>query len=759
MELSTEFAAAKQQILIIDKDPSLLVTALKQELKRFDNDVYISPGLPSSTEKFDVIFIVNDTRLLDSLLSNHRKKIVLLFINKRRMAQVAHAILIEKNSYFKIISLENYHQVKPENLEKILWFSFSRSSESFLAIQPLHIRKSPKISHANRKIDFSKFLKHLLRPKKIILIFVSFIILFHTLFFLPLAGASFFNYLAVTAIKEANIAKTDSYLKYANVSLDIAKRLYSLSRPSYLVIGQVVLPDNIIQLNEKANESLRISLQMFKETSALTSLILKKEKTQEDETFISLRLSAIGQHLDTLENNLSIVLQKLPDWSAFAKTKSTLKESITLIDASQKLFPNIETLFAKNSVKNYLLLFANNMELRPGGGFIGSFAVLTLKNFSLENLKVYDVYDADGQLKAHIPPPEPISKYLHQPHWFLRDSSFSPDFLENYNQAKFFLERELNLSNFDGGILITTSAIQNILSATGNLYIPDFKENVNKDNFYIKAQTYAEKDFFPGSQQKKRFLSSVVSQLLISAENTSFPSLVNMIKKSLDEKQIVMRIDDEQAQNAIDSLYWSGRTLNPTCAAKSENCIVDYLFPVDANLGVNKANFFVSRSLSLNVNVDAEGSIKNTLKIRLKNDSANDVFPGGTYRNYLQVLIPSESEIITITKNGVLVENFDQTETAYKTIGFFLEMKPQTTTDVLVRYRLKNNFERGRGVYQLIVQKQIGSPNSDFNLTVSLPKNIYIVNQNFSPLVKDNAIVYNTNLTADKIFFIDLIRD
>jgi len=38
-------------------------------------------------------------------------------------------------------------------------------------------------------------------------------------------------------------------------------------------------------------------------------------------------------------------------------------------------------------------------------------------------------------------------------------------------------------------------------------------------------------------------------------------------------------------------------------------------------------------------------------------------------------------------------------------------------------------------------------------------KNVYILNQNFSPLVKENQIVYNTNLSADKIFFVEIIND
>ena len=36
---------------------------------------------------------------------------------------------------------------------------------------------------------------------------------------------------------------------------------------------------------------------------------------------------------------------------------------------------------------------------------------------------------------------------------------------------------------------------------------------------------------------------------------------------------------------------------------------------------------------------------------------------------------------------------------------------------------------------------------------------MFLVNQNFSALVKNNQILYNTELSADKIFFIELLKD
>ena len=48
--------------------------------------------------------------------------------------------------------------------------------------------------------------------------------------------------------------------------------------------------------------------------------------------------------------------------------------------------------------------------------------------------------------------------------------------------------------------------------------------------------------------------------------------------------------------------------------------------------------------------------------------------------------------------------------------------------------------------------------NSDFVLEFKPANNIQIVNQNFSPVVKDREIIYNTSLSTDKIFLIELVK-
>ena len=538
----------------------------------------------------------------------------------------------------------------------------------------------------------------------------------------------------------------------------MARVFYLPVRPTFLFFSLALSLDTFLELNEKTHHLTRLVFTSHQNSKEIVPLLFKKNKTEEEKEVFSLRLKKMKQDFVSIKDDLQAISRNLiiPGTMRY---KKEITSTLELMERYEKFLPQVDDFLAKEGKRKYLVLFANNRELRPGGGFIGSFGVLTMEDMTFQELKVYDVYDADGQLKVHYDPPEPIRTHLGQPHWFLRDSAFSADFFENYEKAKFFLEKEMGFTDFDGGILLTSSAIENILAAYGNLELPDFKESVTKKNFYIKAQINAEARFFPGSTAKKNFLGSVARQILIQMDQVSTIQLIKEVKKSFDEKQMVAYFENPKIQNILDSLYWSGRVIDPNCPNRLGTCTTDYVFPVEANLGVNKANYFVNRSYNLKTEISENGIINHEIQIRWKNDSPADTFPGGSYRNYFQLFLPLGTTIDKITKDGVFVEKYDQQLDEFKRIGFVIEIKPKTISEIKVRYHLAEKIAIGTSTLQLIIQKQTGNSNSDFTLQIILPTNIHILNHNFSALVKDREILYNTSLSADKVFFIEMAKE
>lgn len=748
MNLRIETVEEKQKVLIVSKKKYPFIDILKKELERYGTEVFLSPYLSKKSPHFDYCFCINE--------ENHIQlsaRTILLFVNEHRLTKKA------VNAHFKntkIIDIAG-NDIRKEHIDNILWFSFSEGKETLFKMVIPHLPSVEKQFFFFNTIDFKSFLT----KKNIIVGCIVLFIVIHTIFILPLSLSLYSSYRAFTSFKKDQNDETQNFLRIGSTSLIVTKSLYSFARPTLLFLSLAIPPDTLIDLNEKGNIVLAESLLLTENIRDIQKLLFKKDKSKEERAYLILRLEKFKQEIATIEENLTILTQKLP--YQFGPVKKVHKELDTATESLQKLkklLPYIDSLLAQDSEKKYLLLFANNMEIRPGGGFLGSFGILKVKDYTIEDIEIHDVYDADGQLIAHIDPPLPIRKYLNIIHGFLRDSNFSPDFPEDYETAKMFLEKEINLTGFSGSMLITTTAIEHVLDAFGDVYIPDFNESINKKNFYIKTQIHTEKDFFPGSIQKRSFLGSLAKNLLINLETASPKLFALALKKSLDEKQIVLVSDEKEIQGVLDSFYWSGRIIQPSCVSDQEkNCVVDYLFPYDANVGANKVNFFITRSMYLKTKIDDQGEIQHVFSIQFQNESPAEVFPGGTYKNYFQTMLPVYSSVKRITKDGVLVEEYEEKNGRFKNVGFYFEVPPKKTTEIKIEYVLNNQLKTGRGIYQLVVQKQIGSSNNDYVFELDLPKSLSIVNQNFTPLVKDKSLVYNTSLSADKIFFIELTRE
>lgn len=365
------------------------------------------------------------------------------------------------------------------------------------------------------------------------------------------------------------------------------------------------------------------------------------------------------------------------------------------------------SLLGYDSPKTFLVLFQNNAELRPTGGFIGSFGWVTFSEGRLVEFKTEDVYTADGQLKGHVTPPEPIAKYLAQENWYLRDSNFDPDFAVSAQQAEWFLKHEMNLT-FDGVIAIDLQSVQEILRGMEGVYVSDYDKTIDADNIFLQTQSMSELGFFPGSTQKRDFIGSLTRSMFIKATSgdLKWGSLLASLKKSLDEKHVLMYLHDDEGQELVEESGWGGRLASITCS--SQDCISDYVMVVEANLGINKSNFLVDRNMELSID-EKPGVLEHNLKMHYINDSTEKAYPGGLYFSYTRLLIPKNAHIDNIIVGGEEVQQDEITVEEYQDkqmIGFPMSVPASKTTDLLVRYFIPTT-NRGDEI-ELLIQKQPG---------------------------------------------------
>jgi len=734
----------KQKILIIGKNQTLIFL-IKKRLENIGGQIFISPFIPKTAKNFDYYFLINPPSNLEEKFFSKRNIFFIYFNQNPRKNHPAKTIVIKGD------------QINEEVIEKILWFCFSNTKEKHLLLNLPKIKKK-KQSLINFNLINYLNLFNFFNKKNLFILFSLLIIFFNFIFVPPLIISGIFLFQTINNFKNEEIKKAKSKLFFAKKNFFLSKKLYSLSRPFLLLFSIASYPDDLIEVGQTTISILDQGFLAYNNAQAIVSALFEKNKNQEEKHSLILRIKQLSNELKIIEKNIANLTQKINTVPFLNQKKQQLTIIYEKLTKTNKILPYFEKILDTPTEKNFLLLFTNNMELRPGGGFIGSIGIVKIKNYTLNEIQVYDVYDIDGQLTVQVEPPPPIKKYLNLPNFFLRDSNFSPDNWENYQKAKFFLEKSVGWKNFIGEIVLTTTAVQKILGAFDTIYLPDFKEKINKDNFYLKTQFYVEKDFFPGSIQKKSFLNSLIRNLIIHLPQASTKNLVLNIFSLLEEKQIVLSFDDEALQTITEDLGWAGRLAKPVCLSSiKQNCLVNFLFPYEANLGANKANFFINRHFDLKVDIEASGKITNNLRILFKNNANFNIFLGETYRNYFQLLIPQNTTLKTIKKDGVLIDDINIEEKEdLKNIGFFFEIPAKKTALVEIVYELNTFIPSNLSTLQLIFQKQIGLPTTELNLTFSFPRNISILNQNFFPLVKNQKIVYNTFLSTDKIFFIRL---
>src|SRR5690606_35742985 len=81
----------------------------------------------------------------------------------------------------------------------------------------------------------------------------------------------------------------------------------------------------------------------------------------------------------------------------------------------------------------------------------------------------------------------------------------------------------------------------------------------------------------------------------------------------------------------------------------------DFLYVVDANVGANKSNYYISRKTQYSINVDRNSQLNSVAKITWQHDGKSGTWPGGNYRNYVRLYTPLGCKLIG-------AKNFDSEE-------------------------------------------------------------------------------------------------
>lgn len=451
---------------------------------------------------------------------------------------------------------------------------------------------------------------------------------------------------------------------------------------------------------------------------------------------------------------------------------------VQILSQTIDLFPN---LLGFNGKRTYAILFQNNMELRPTGGFIGSYGLVDVQKGNVTDFSIHDVYDADGNLKGHVDPPLPLQKYMGVTHWFLRDSNFDVDFLRAASSAAFFLKEETGVG-VDGIITIDTTFLKKILTVIGPVMLVDYRETVTAENVYELTQKYVEKDFFAGSTQKKDFLRVLFAALqnkLLSKDAKAFVSLLGAIAESVEQKHILIALSNSLEQRPF-TLANTSSSLSDL-RKKEKNVIQDFFGINEANIGGNKVNYFIRRKISHEVEVSKLASVSGKATIYYRNVSQKGSSGGGEYKNYLRIILPLKSHITDISIDDIAQTlsfgedkksnkqvskvktlEIDSTQEEEKSIfGFLVTVGQDSLKKIIITYTLFETIDLSLPTfsYDLTVFKQPGTGEDPFSTSFSYIPGFTVIHKDTSFNQKGNKVFYSGFLTSDIKTRIDFAQE
>ncbi len=505
-------------------------------------------------------------------------------------------------------------------------------------------------------------------------------------------------------------------------------------------------------VGERSSDIAISSLPMIKTSSEFFNKILGNNIY--DPTILSQSLKsglgAVYQSLSLLQVDTQTSADNGILLAGFLQSRFNFERYRNLVVHTENMTDKLPNILGKDGSKTYLLLFQNNMELRPTGGFIGSYGLITFDGGRMSDLTVSDVYSADGQLNGHVEPPSPIKNYLGEANWWLRDSNWDPDFPTSAKRSEWFLDKEV-ARKVDGVIAVDLQPIKDILKYTGPIFLPDFNLDITDANLYEKTQSEVQDNFFPGTHKKASFLTALSRNLISEVgklDGTRKTYILKSFFDNLEGRHVQIYLHDADIQNDLSALQWDGSISTPDCKDK---CFADFVGVVEANLGVNKANYFITRKTDININLTPT-EVDHRLTLSLKNSANPALDLAGKYKAYIRILIPSGSEVLSvksITGQSAEILSPETTELkGRKEVGVLVDVLGGQSEKLEFSWRTLVSGEDDIDSYGFYVRKQAGV--GDDPLAISIDSNgVQLKSSPKFALTKGGVYTYNTTLGRD----------
>src|SRR3972149_6308384 len=148
---------------------------------------------------------------------------------------------------------------------------------------------------------------------------------------------------------------------------------------------------------------------------------------------------------------------------------------------------------------------------------------------------------------------------------------------------------------YDGIIALTLPTIEQLVETLGGLYLADQQHTVTGENLAVLMRE-DRGEFFAGSQEKEQSLQSFYTALKLRLAELTWDEW-RQIFRALESNlalELQLFAHNDQTQRSIETARLDG-------SIQSFQSNEIFIFPVESNVGINKANRKVTRQLTARV--------------------------------------------------------------------------------------------------------------------------------------------------------------
>lgn len=487
-----------------------------------------------------------------------------------------------------------------------------------------------------------------------------------------------------------------------------------------------------------ANDLTTIGVEGSVAGAAAADLLIHAGSVTGDDRLSQL-LQLARPQLDTALSSLVVVAQRVdglstdglvPQLATAVTDVQQLTEPMELIlHRSQAMLDLERYLFSKQH--RFLLLSQNSAELRPTGGFMGTYGLIEFGPDGFHLAKYADTFTLPHDtLNLPIPP----GGQVNYRHFWVWNTNWWVDFPTSAQTTLKFWEN-LNQPQVDGVVAIDIPTIRDLLKIFGPISVPESSVPLTAQNVMEQLTYVVEYQMGgPGSDKskKKNAVVSLAVELLHRITNMkqdqSAP-FAETLGTSANEKHIQAFFSDPKAQASMVAIGWSG-AIDPPAGT------TDLLAVANGVIKPSKANLGVTKSLDYHVALAPDGSAETTLRLGYrKSPKLLQGVPQQWLADYVRAH-RAAGTTLSAGKGSNDAEPLDDA-TGMPTFGHYFRLDPGKSTSVVMRFDVPKALRQGVAVelpgvniapadgdtwhYRLLLVKQADLVDTKASITVQVP--------------------------------------